>query len=543
METKKEKLVSKTSSKVMTIVGIVLCVILLPILIVNLTLIIKGFTSDDVPSIGNNIPLIVLTESMEPTIDGGDLIIIKKAKPEDIKQGDVISFYDPISKSSAIVTHRVIEVLEDPETGKILWRTQGDSKENTADPEPVSEDLLVGRWSKKGDTGVRIPYLGSIAMFMQTTTGLILCVFLPILLVVGYDMLRRKRGEKEAKDDTAALLAELELLRAQKQAMAEGKPVEGVNVEEASAPEVVENVPEENVVLPTAEMYGDIPEVVEEKTEEVVIEEEAQEAVEEEVQEAVEEETQEAVEEETEEAVEEEIQEAVEEEVQEAVEEEAQEAVEEVEETQEAVEEEVQEAVEEEAQEAVEEETQEVVEEEIQEEVSEEEVEETQEAVEEQTEEAPQSRPMSFEEMLAKKKTDSSKQTEVPTDNLSRLRQRMEANKKLDQGLAAMSENKEVVSEEKPALEVVKEEALKAEVKKPAAKKATSATAKKPAATKKAAEKPKTSKSKKVDYTKLTIPELKNIAKEKELKGYSKMTKQELVDLLTKKKKTSTTKK
>ena len=41
METKKEKLVSKTSSKVMTIVGIVLCVILLPILIVNLTLIIN----------------------------------------------------------------------------------------------------------------------------------------------------------------------------------------------------------------------------------------------------------------------------------------------------------------------------------------------------------------------------------------------------------------------------------------------------------------------------------------------------------------------
>ena len=509
METKKQKLVSKTSSKVMTIVGIVLCVILLPILIVNLTLIIKGFTSDDVPSIGNNIPLIVLTESMEPTIDGGDLIIIKKAKPEDIKQGDVISFYDPVSKSSAIVTHRVIEVLEDPETGKILWRTQGDSKENTADPVPVSEDLLVGRWSKKGDTGVRIPYLGSIAMFMQTTTGLILCVFLPILLVIGYDMLRRKRGEKEAKDDTAALLAELELLRAQKQAMAEGKPVEGVNVEEASAPEVVENVPEENVVLPTAEMYGDIPEVVEEKTEEVVIEEQAQETVEEEAPEAVVEEVQEAVEEEA----------------------------------QEAVEEEIQEAVEEEAQEAVEEEIQEAVEEQTQEEVSEEEAQEAVEEVEEQTEEAPQSRPMSFEEMLAKKKTDSSKQTEVPTDNLSRLRQRMEANKKLDQGLAAMSENKEVVSEEKPAPEVVKEEAPKAEAKKPAAKKATSATAKKPAATKKAAEKPKTSKSKKVDYTKLTIPELKNIAKEKELKGYSKMTKQELVDLLTKKKKTSTTKK
>ena len=53
-------------------------------------------------------------------------------------------------------------------------------------------------------------------MFMQTTTGLIVCVVLPIVLLVAYDVIRRSIYEKNKKADTDALLAELEALRAEK---------------------------------------------------------------------------------------------------------------------------------------------------------------------------------------------------------------------------------------------------------------------------------------------------------------------------------------
>lgn len=53
-------------------------------------------------------------------------------------------------------------------------------------------------------------------MFMQTTTGLIVCVVLPIVLLVAYDVIRRQIYEKNKKADTDALLAELEALRAEK---------------------------------------------------------------------------------------------------------------------------------------------------------------------------------------------------------------------------------------------------------------------------------------------------------------------------------------
>ena len=50
-------------------------------------------------------------------------------------------------------------------------------------------------------------------MFMQSTQGLILCVVCPIAVLVGYDIIRNRMYEKAHKQDTEALLRELEELR------------------------------------------------------------------------------------------------------------------------------------------------------------------------------------------------------------------------------------------------------------------------------------------------------------------------------------------
>ena len=204
---KKEK--NSKIQKILTIVGTVLCVILIPILIINLTLIAKSYTNqDEVPSIGGKIPLIVLTDSMYPKIQSGDLIICQQTDAEDVEVGDMISFFDPAGNGTSIVTHRVVEITE--KDGQLAWRTKGDNN-NTEDRLPVTADKLVAEYK-----GTRLPGLGNVALFMQTTPGLIVCVVLPILLLVGYDMIRRRIYEKSKQEDTDALLAELEALRAEK---------------------------------------------------------------------------------------------------------------------------------------------------------------------------------------------------------------------------------------------------------------------------------------------------------------------------------------
>lgn len=202
----KEK--TSVTHRVLTIAGTLMCIILIPILLINITLIAKSFINkDEVPSIGGIFPLIVLTDSMHPEIESGDLIICNTAKPEEIKVNDVISFFDPAGNGTSIVTHRAVEIIE--KDGKIFFRTRGDNN-NAEDKELVPADNLVGIYK------MRIAGAGHIAMFMQSTAGLIVCVLLPIVLLVGYDLIRRRIYEKSKKEDTDALLAELETLRAEK---------------------------------------------------------------------------------------------------------------------------------------------------------------------------------------------------------------------------------------------------------------------------------------------------------------------------------------
>ena len=212
----KEK--KSASSKVFTVIGTILCMILVPILLINLTLIAKSYLNkDEVPNVGGVLPLIVLTDSMYPQIESGDLIICKTIPAENVKVEDVISFFDPAGNGTSIVTHRVVEIVE--QNGETFFRTRGDNN-NTEDKDLVPAEKLVGLYK------TRIPGAGNIAMFMQTTTGLIVCVLLPILLLVGYDLIRRRHYEKNKKQDTDKLLAELEALRAEKarQSTPAGRP-------------------------------------------------------------------------------------------------------------------------------------------------------------------------------------------------------------------------------------------------------------------------------------------------------------------------------
>ena len=211
---------TSTVHKILTVLGTVLCIILIPILLINLTLIAKSYINkDEVPSIGGILPLIVLTDSMYPEIESGDLILCRTAEAEDIREGDVISFFDPAGNGSSIVTHRVLELVQ--EDGALFFRTRGDNN-NTEDKELVPAANLVGVYRS------RIAGAGHVAMFMQSTAGLILCVVLPIVLLVGYDLVRRRLYEKNKQDDNAALLAELQALRAEmaEKNAAEDKPSE-----------------------------------------------------------------------------------------------------------------------------------------------------------------------------------------------------------------------------------------------------------------------------------------------------------------------------
>lgn len=197
------------------IIALILCIILTPILIVNVYMIAQGLINPSkVPTIGGYAPLIVLTDSMYPGIKSGDLIIVKSTDPDDVKVGDVIAFFDPDGSGLSVLTHRCVERIQKGDD--LYFRTKGDAN-NAEDPSLAPADSLIGVYQSK------INGAGNIAMFLQSTPGLVVCIAVPMALLIAFELLRRRKYEKGKDADTQALLRELEELRA-KQAASEKEP-------------------------------------------------------------------------------------------------------------------------------------------------------------------------------------------------------------------------------------------------------------------------------------------------------------------------------
>ena len=190
--------------KIVGAVGIALCVVFVPLLLINVTLIVKSYTSPDkVPDFLGYKPFIVLSGSMEPSIMTGDMVFVKETDPDSLKVGDVIAY----KSGSAVVTHRIVEVKS--ENGETRYVTQGDAN-NAADQGMVKPADVEGIYQR------RVAGAGNLAMFMQTTTGMILFVVCPLVLFVLWDVIRRQLESRKEVSRTKELEMELERLRAGK---------------------------------------------------------------------------------------------------------------------------------------------------------------------------------------------------------------------------------------------------------------------------------------------------------------------------------------
>ncbi len=149
---------------VRSVMGGILCVIFIPVIFINLTLIISTYTKPgEMPGVFGIKPAIVLSGSMEPVIQTGDMIFLHSTDPARLQTGDVICYLD----SGQAITHRIVGIREG-EDGQVRYVTQGDGN-NTADRQAVSADQVQGIWR-----GGKIPGMGSGIMFMQSAAGMIL---------------------------------------------------------------------------------------------------------------------------------------------------------------------------------------------------------------------------------------------------------------------------------------------------------------------------------------------------------------------------------
>ena len=195
-------------------VMIIVSVILIPILIVNLVLIVKGSVNSEMPpDVFGIAPLAVTSGSMEGDEDGsfskGALIFVKILSDEaknDIKVGDVVTF----RSGDAYVTHRVIGLNMGADGKLSSVTTKGDANNISDGAIPLSNVVGMCVGSVAG--------LGGFSMFLQTPAGILVFVGIPVLLFIAYDVTRivlhNKRVRAENEAGTAEKDEEIRRLRA-----------------------------------------------------------------------------------------------------------------------------------------------------------------------------------------------------------------------------------------------------------------------------------------------------------------------------------------
>lgn len=170
---------------------------------------------------------IVTSDSMSATdFDAGDLIFVKNVDPETLKEGDIIAFVSQSSNNfGETVTHKIRKIVTDA-YGQPAFITYGTTT-NTDDDTPVGFPYVLGKY-----TG-NLSKVGYFFNFLKTTTGYIVCIFIPFLLLILYQVfncvqLFRKyrkeqldeiRAEREKIDEerrqAAEMMKELQALKAQ----------------------------------------------------------------------------------------------------------------------------------------------------------------------------------------------------------------------------------------------------------------------------------------------------------------------------------------
>lgn len=275
----KQKTQKTKSEKVLFIIGIVLLVIMVPILILDGVLLIKGAVNpDSVPSIFGVKPLVIVSESMEPNANPNlaqdiargeayldnpnfvwdnsnpiymhDLVFIKDSDIEDILLeyeltsdqsdteknqiistvnekivGRTIAFKYPEPDGTwSVVVHRVAMVEWVGKTGltptKSGWslRTYGINND-TVDNWTVDPEVIEGEWK-----GSRIGGIGAFVDFLSHWYGIVIFVGVPVVAVVAYDIISSKlQAQKKADAKNAELQAELAKLKAEKEALEEAR--------------------------------------------------------------------------------------------------------------------------------------------------------------------------------------------------------------------------------------------------------------------------------------------------------------------------------
>jgi signal peptidase I len=122
---------------------------------------------------------VIASPSMAPTIDTKDAIVIKRVDHDNYDIGDIITF---AAADSKLVTHRIVD-KESIGIESSTYITKGDNN-------LVEDSSSVSTSSIYGKVLFRVPKIGYIQDFFAKPSNYFICILIPAILFVIYEVIR-----------------------------------------------------------------------------------------------------------------------------------------------------------------------------------------------------------------------------------------------------------------------------------------------------------------------------------------------------------------
>jgi signal peptidase len=136
-------------------------------------------------AVGGHSLLVVLSGSMSPTIEAGDLLVDQTLSPAEastLPVGQVVT----VRRNDALVTHRITDVVHSG--GRVSYVTKGDANAS-ADGQAVLPDEVVGT------VRFRVPLLGSVLTSLRDPLVAASTLVALLLVCVAWVLWRASRTD------------------------------------------------------------------------------------------------------------------------------------------------------------------------------------------------------------------------------------------------------------------------------------------------------------------------------------------------------------
>ena len=186
------------------VVGIVINVILwLFVVFAALTTVVvfTGTSNNGVGNLFGYMPFSIQTQSMEPTIKAGDVVIGKEVDFNTLKEGDIITYWTTVDEQKILNTHRITKVISNGKGSVPSFKTKGDNNQIENEYTVAAADI-VAKYNSK------ISGLGKAVDFLETQKGFFICIVLPLILFFLYQLYHFIKVIVTVKQENAGLSKE-----------------------------------------------------------------------------------------------------------------------------------------------------------------------------------------------------------------------------------------------------------------------------------------------------------------------------------------------